>query len=80
MANRTSSAAEAGQNDLFGGMQGASDELVLPRRDAWLPMDKLAQEFEAVGFYLSGHPLDDYMKPLAEAGRRYLGRRSTTRR
>jgi DNA polymerase-3 subunit alpha len=34
------------------------------RRDAWLPMDRLAQEFEAVGFYLSGHPLDDYMKPL----------------
>ncbi len=46
------SAAEAGQNDLFGGMQSSVDELVLPRRDAWLPMDKLAQEFEAVGFYL----------------------------
>ena len=68
MANRTSSAAEAGQNDLFGGLQGVSDDLVLPRRDAWLPMDKLAQEFEAVGFYLSGHPLDDYMKPLSKLG------------
>ncbi len=68
MANRTTSEAEAGQNDLFGGMQSASDELVLPRRDAWLPMDKLAQEFEAVGFYLSGHPLDDYMKPLQKLG------------
>lgn len=68
MANRTSMAAEAGQNDLFGGMPGVSDELVLPRRDAWLPMDKLAQEFEAVGFYLSGHPLDDYMKPLTKLG------------
>ncbi len=64
MSNRSASAAEAGQNDLFGGMQSSVDELVLPRRDAWLPMDKLAQEFEAVGFYLSGHPLDDYMKPL----------------
>ena len=68
MANRVTSAAAAGQNDLFGGMQSASDELVMPRRDAWLPMDKLAQEFEAVGFYLSGHPLDDYMKPLAKLG------------
>ncbi|HRX37746.1 MAG TPA: DNA polymerase III subunit alpha, partial [Aestuariivirga sp.] len=68
MANRTTSAAEAGQNDLFGGMQGSSDELVLPRRDAWLTMDKLSQEFEAVGFYLSGHPLDDYMKPLQKLG------------
>jgi DNA polymerase-3 subunit alpha len=64
MANRAASAAEAGQNDLFGGASSAPDDLVLPRRDAWLPMDKLAQEFEAVGFYLSGHPLDDYMKPL----------------
>jgi DNA polymerase-3 subunit alpha len=68
MANRTSSEAEAGQNDLFGSMGGSSDELVLPRRDAWLPMDRLAQEFEAVGFYLSGHPLDDYMKPLQKLG------------
>ena len=64
MANRAASAAQAGQNDLFGGMSSSSDDLVLPRRDAWLPMDRLAQEFEAVGFYLSGHPLDDYMKPL----------------
>ena len=31
-------------------------------------MDKLAQEFEAVGFYLTGHPLDDYMKPLQKLG------------
>ena len=68
MANRAASAAQAGQNDLFGGMASSSDELVLPRRDAWLPMDKLAQEFEAVGFYLSGHPLDDYMKPLQKLG------------
>ena len=64
MANRAASAAQAGQNDLFGGMSSTADDLVLPRRDAWLPMDRLAQEFEAVGFYLSGHPLDDYMKPL----------------
>ena len=68
MASRTSSEAEAGQNDLFGGMQSVSDELVMPRRDAWLAMEKLSHEFEAVGFYLSGHPLDDYMKPLAKLG------------
>jgi DNA polymerase III subunit alpha len=68
LSNRASSEAAAGQNDLFGSLQGSSDELVLPRRDAWLPMEKLAQEFEAVGFYLSGHPLDDYVKPLAKLG------------
>ncbi len=68
LANRTTSEKEAGQNDLFGSLQGSSDELVLPRRDAWLPIEKLAQEFEAVGFYLSGHPLDDYVKPLTKLG------------
>ncbi len=31
-------------------------------------MEKLAAEFEAVGFYLSGHPLDDYMGLLAKIG------------
>jgi DNA polymerase-3 subunit alpha len=31
-------------------------------------MDRLSQEFEAVGFYLSGHPLDDYLKPLSRLG------------
>jgi DNA polymerase III subunit alpha len=68
IANRSASEAAAGQNDMFGGMKTASEELVLPVRDAWLPMEKLAQEFEAVGFYLSGHPLDEYIKPLARLG------------
>jgi DNA polymerase-3 subunit alpha len=68
LANRATSEKAAGQNDLFGSLKGSSDELVLPRREAWLPMEKLAQEFAAVGFYLSGHPLDDYVKPLARLG------------
>jgi DNA polymerase-3 subunit alpha len=67
-ANRTTAEAEAGQNDLFGGSSGPAEDLVFPHRDAWLPMERLANEFEAVGFYISGHPLDDYMKPLARAG------------
>ena len=68
IANRTASEEAAGQNDMFGALQSSTDDLVLPRRDAWLPMDKLAQEFEAVGFYLSGHPLDEYTKPLQRLG------------
>ena len=28
-------------------------------------MEKLAEEFDAVGFYVSGHPLDEYMDTLA---------------
>ena len=69
IAGRTASEAAAGQNDMFGSASGAStDEFVLPRRDAWLPMDKLSHEFDAVGFYLSGHPLDEYAKALNRLG------------
>jgi DNA polymerase-3 subunit alpha len=68
-ASRNLEATQAGQDDLFGGGAGAAaDDMVLPEREAWLPLDKLAHEFEAVGFYLSGHPLDDYMGPLAKIG------------
>ncbi len=69
LSNRSASEEAAGQNDLFGG--GAAkgeDDLALPMQEAWLPMDRLAHEFEAVGFYLTGHPLDEYAKPLARLG------------
>ena len=36
--------------------------------DDWLPAERLSEEFKAVGFYLSGHPLDDYMGPLKRKG------------
>ena len=66
MANRTTAEAEAGQHDLFG--QSTKEDVALPAREAWLPMERLANEFEAVGFYLSGHPLDDYMSRLTRLG------------
>ncbi len=68
IANRTASESAAGQNDMFGSLASASDDIVLPRLDAWLPMERLGHEFEAVGFYLSGHPLDEYAKPLKSLG------------
>ena len=52
------------QVSLFG---EAGDDLPEPRIlpvDDWLPAERLTEEFKAVGFYLSGHPLDDYMTPL----------------
>ncbi len=67
-ANRTTAEAEAGQHDLFGQASGRREDIPLPMREAWLPMDRLAHEFEAVGFYLSGHPLDDYMRRLQRLG------------
>ena len=41
---------------------------VLPDIDGWLPMDQLAREFEAIGFYLSAHPLDTYGTVLKRLG------------
>ena len=52
------------QVSLFG---EAGDDLPEPRLSPvadWLPAEKLAEEHKAVGFYLSGHPLDDYMAAL----------------
>jgi len=34
----------------------------------WMPAERLNEEFRAVGFYMSGHPLDDYMAPLKRKG------------
>ena len=56
----------ANQNDLF----GAETVRALTLRDAepWLPIDRLAREHEAIGFYVSGHPLDEYSAVLEQAG------------
>ena len=47
------------QVNLFGGA-GEEPELKLPEVEDWPAMERLAQEFNAVGFYLSAHPLDSY--------------------
>ena len=52
------------QVSLFG---EAGDDLPEPRLSPvgdWLPSERLAEEHKAIGFYLSGHPLDDYMPAL----------------
>ncbi|MBE1297412.1 MAG: DNA polymerase III subunit alpha [Rhodobacteraceae bacterium] len=52
------------QVSLFG---EAGDDLPEPRLAGtpdWLPAERLSEEFKAIGFYLSGHPLDDYMPAL----------------
>jgi DNA polymerase-3 subunit alpha len=52
------------QVSLFG---EAGDDLPEPRLNPvedWLPNERLAEEQLAIGFYLSGHPLDDYAVEL----------------
>ena len=67
LAQRRSSDTAQGMSDLFGGGDTGPD-LVLRATQAWTPMEKLAAEFEAVGFYLSGHPLDNYETALSKLG------------
>ncbi len=57
-------ATASSQVSLFGSAGADIPEPRLPFRDDWLPVERLAQEHQAVGFYLSGHPLDDYMSAL----------------
>jgi len=59
LSNRTRDEAAAGQFDLLGG--GVVQEAFrIPQVEPWAPAEKLRREHEAVGFFLSGHPLDDY--------------------
>ncbi len=68
LAGRTADDREQGQNDLFGGAGGSDERLTLDQVTPWLPMDRLTNEFDAVGFFLSGHPLDEYMSALKRKG------------
>ena len=57
-------ARSSSQVSLFGESGADIPEPRLPFRDDWLPVERLGQEHQAIGFYLSGHPLDDYMSAL----------------
>jgi DNA polymerase-3 subunit alpha len=73
MANRLAENASLGTSDLFGGGGNAAPALDLKAAQTWTPMEKLQSEFDAVGFFLSGHPLDQYEKALAKLGvRRFV--------
>jgi DNA polymerase-3 subunit alpha len=62
-AQRTQDAATSGQSELFGG-PSLQAPLMLPSAEPWPPAERLQKEFDAIGFFLSGHPLDDYAAAL----------------
>ena len=62
-AQRAHEGAAVGQSELFGG-GGTREQIGLPQVEPWLPAERLRREYEAVGFFLSGHPLDDYAAVL----------------
>jgi DNA polymerase-3 subunit alpha len=58
------------QSLLFGG-SGGNDKSVtisVPVCDEWNMLEKLQKEFDALGFYLSAHPLDMYSDVLLNLG------------
>ena len=63
-ANRMEDERERGQSALFGA--GGAEPFVTPKAQAWAAAEKLKREFDAVGFFLSGHPLDAYESVLAK--------------
>ena len=63
-AHRRQEEQLAGQNVLFGGEENPG-AIVLPKVEPWPLTERLRREFDAVGFFLSGHPLDAYAAILA---------------
>ncbi|BDC48640.1 DNA-directed DNA polymerase [Bryobacterales bacterium F-183] len=61
---------ESGQGGLFGDMFGAVDDsshaMPLPNVRDWTDKEKLGGEKEMIGFFITGHPLDQYADKVSE--------------
>jgi DNA polymerase-3 subunit alpha len=66
--HRSVEAIADGQDDLFSGAEQVPPPIELRAAKPWVPTDRLSHEFEAVGFFLTGHPLDDYRDVLEALG------------
>ena len=66
--NRALETRTEGQEDLFSGARHTPPPIELRPTKPWTFTDKLSREFEAIGFFLTGHPLDDYKEALASLG------------
>jgi DNA polymerase-3 subunit alpha len=67
---------DKGQNQLFGGSADDAESAAtvpLPDVPAWSEAQQLAGEKEALGFYMSGHPLERFARDLGLFGARRIG-------
>jgi DNA polymerase-3 subunit alpha len=55
---------ETNQENLFGEADVSESATLPPPLVPWSTIDRLTHEFNAIGFFLSGHPLDDYKSLL----------------
>jgi DNA polymerase-3 subunit alpha len=58
-SHASASAAASGQTALFGGESGGAP-LILPEAPPMKLAERMQREYAAAGFYLSGHPLDQF--------------------
>ncbi|MEQ1946602.1 MAG: DNA polymerase III subunit alpha [Bryobacteraceae bacterium] len=65
---RTQKDHESGQSGLFATLiaEAPAGSHPLPKVPDWTPRDKLAGEKELLGFYITGHPLDEYIDKATE--------------
>ena len=66
VAARRADERAQGQSALF--CADTAETLALPRAPGWPLTERLQREFNAVGFFLSGHPLDAYASVLKRLG------------
>jgi DNA polymerase-3 subunit alpha len=68
-ANLAAEERESRQESLFGKLDPSfAPHPAPPLVPDWPPAEKLQNEFAAIGFYLSSHPLDPYARSLERAG------------
>jgi len=63
-AQREHEAAESGALEFSFAGPASKDAIRLPTIEPWLAAERLQKEFDAIGFFLTGHPLDDYSATL----------------
>lgn len=68
VGSRAQQERESAQNSLFGEADVSMAEPDLPEPPDWGNLERLDHELGAVGFYLSGHPLDSYESALEKRG------------
>ncbi|MBV8961596.1 MAG: DNA polymerase III subunit alpha, partial [Hyphomicrobiales bacterium] len=58
----------SGQQNMFADATAEPVAIRVPRVPAWTASEKLQKEFAAIGFFISGHPLDEYKDVLKRLG------------
>ncbi len=78
-ANLARAERNSNQISLFGGESEPAPGISLPDVPEWAPMDRLKEEFDALGYYLSAHPLDSFAKSLQKLKVKQISEITATR-